>query len=268
MPRAIFLLAALAVGLASGCAATTPNPSFAVTVDQASQAIQTMQRNARPLPRPVVVVGGFMDPNVTTPFFARFFESIAGDTPVISVSIGTCGSFDECRARVIEAVDRACPSDDPQWTAEVDVVGLSLGGLTARYAAAPSRDPNKPRRLKIARLFTISSPHTGAALADRIALTDFHRDMRAGSPFLHYVAEHDREANYELYTYVHLDDDIVGEQYAAPAGTNPWWLPNPPGLSAHLQAMMDERILADIARRLRGEAPFTQTPACPIPKPL
>jgi pimeloyl-ACP methyl ester carboxylesterase len=235
-------------------------------VDQATEAIQAMQRDPRPLPRPLVVVGGFMDPNMTTPFFARFFESITRETKVISVSIGWCTSFDDCRTRVIDAVDRACPGDDPNWTTEVDVVGLSLGGLTARYAAAAARDPAHPRRLKIARLFTISSPHTGAALADKISLTEFHRDMRAGSPFLQYVAKCDPDAQYQLYTYTHLDDDIVGEQYAAPTGVNPWWLPNPPGLSAHLQAMMDERILADIGRRLRSEPPFTETPARPLPR--
>jgi hypothetical protein len=224
-----------------------------------------MKRDRRPLSRPVVVVGGFLDANFSAPLFARYFNSIARDGKVISVSVGTCQSFDECREKLIAAIDEAFPSTDPNWTSEVDVVGLSLGGLVARYAAVPSRDPEKPRRLRIARLFTICSPHTGATLADRIALTEFHRDMRGGSQFLQYVAQYDSEAPYELYPYTYLDDDIVGAHYAAPPGVNPWWLANPPGIAPHLQAMLDERILADISRRLRNEAALTRGPASPLP---
>jgi hypothetical protein len=54
--------------------------------------------------------------------------------------------------------------------------------------------------------------------------------------------------------------------HAAPPGANPFWLPNPPLKMAHLGAIMDIRILADIARRLRGEEPFTQFPATPLPE--
>jgi pimeloyl-ACP methyl ester carboxylesterase len=224
-----------------------------------------MRDEPKRLPRPLVIVGGFLDPNITTPLGAEFFRSLTRDTSVISVAIGTCESFEDCRGAIIAAVDKACPGSDPQWTTEVDVVGFSLGGLAARYAAAPSRDADHPKRLKIARLFTISSPHTGAVLADQISLTQFHRDMRPGSEFLTYVAQNDARASYELYPYVHLNDEMVGADHAAPPGTNPLWLPNPPFAPAHFSAMMDGRILADIGRRLRGEAPLSHLPAPPLP---
>ena len=35
---------------------------------------------------------------------------------------------------------------------------------------------------------------------------------------------------------------------------------------AHLMASKDPRIVADIARRLRGEPPFATTPAEPLPR--
>ena len=130
------------------------------------------------------------------------------------------------------------------------VVGASLGGLVARYAAAPSDDPAKPRRLKIARLFSISSPQSGATLATTLGFTQYHRDMRPGSPFMQALANHDAEATYQLYPYVRLHDEIVGEQYAAPPDREPLWLPNPPLTLSHAGAMADERILADIGLRL------------------
>jgi hypothetical protein len=263
------------VAMLAGCAGSSVkfNPSFAVTTEEARRAIEQMRADRKPLARPVVVVGGFLDPNLATPWYGRFFGGISRDAKIITVSVGLCGSFDECRRMIVDAVDRAWPSDDPRWTTEVDVVGLSLGGLAARYAAGERDDAGDDaemnrtgnRRLKIARLFTISSPHGGAKLAQRVALTQFHRDMRPGSPFLQSLAMQDAGAGYELYAYVHLGDQTVGEEYAAPPGTTAWWLPNPPLMPGHLAALMDDRILADIGRRLRDETPFTTFPPEPLP---
>ena len=226
-----------------------------------------MRKNPKRLERPLVIVGGFADVNVSPPLFAGFFRGIAGeDAKIVTVSVGLAQSFESCRQEVIAAVDKEFPTDDPRWTAEVDVVGASLGGLVARYAAAPSRDAGRPRRLKIHTLYTISSPHAGATLADAVALTEYHREMRGGSEFMKMLAEADASAGYELVPYVRLHDEIVGERYAAPPGRNPYWLPNPTLSLAHLGAMLDDRILGDIARRLRGEKPFTQAVATALPE--
>jgi hypothetical protein len=224
-----------------------------------------MRADPQKLSRPLVIIGGFGDPNVSPPLFKSFFQTICHDSQIITVSVCFCQSFNECRDKVIEAVDKAFPSADPNFTTDVDVVGACLGGLVARYAAAPSDDPAHPRRLKISRLFSISSPHTGATLAQLISITSYHRDMRPNSTFLKKLAQHDAEATYELYPYVRLHDEIVGARHAAPPGVDPFWLPNPPLTMAHFGAMIDVRILADIARRLRGEEPFTQYPATPLP---
>ena len=67
-----------------------------------------------------------------------------------------------------------------------------------------------------------------------------------------------RPATDAISSYVLLDDEIVGDHNAALPGTNPYWLPNTIGIfSPHLSAMGDDRILADIGHRLRGEPPFT-----------
>jgi hypothetical protein len=249
-----------------GCAAPQPtNPSFPLGVDQAERALDYMSAHPRPLDRPLLVVGGFWDFNVSPPLYKWHFHRISGDDRIVPVSIAFCGSFVECRAALIDAVDRAFPTDDPQFTTEVDVVGASLGGLAARFAAAPSPDPAHPRRLKIARLFSIASPQSGATMAADFGFTQFHRDMRPGSAFLQSLAREDAEATYELFPYVRLGDGIVGQQNAAPPNQAPLWLPTPPLQSAHAGAMTDPRILADIARHLRGEHPFSNSPAAPLP---
>jgi hypothetical protein len=278
--------------LAMGCATHAPNPSFNVSNDQAKEALREMSHDTKPLPRPLVILGGLDDPGIATMVLSDDFREITGDDPrVIGVSFFFCGSFDACRKRVIEAVDKAFPSDDPVWTTEVDVVAVSMGGLVARYAAAPPRAPkdttgdatsqpttdrSPTRRLHIARLFTISSPHRGAALAFLPTFNQLQIDMRAGSKFLKRLDAYDEliEAgsaatrpsdSYELIPYVRLEDMIVGEKNAAPAGWTPWWVPAEPFQDSHMFAMTDPRIVADIARRLRGEPPLTTDPPTPLP---
>jgi hypothetical protein len=251
--------------LLAGCSATPVNPSFPVTDKQAQHAIDQMRADPRPLQRPVLLVGGYMDPNVVPTYQKLFFEKVSSNALLIPVSVGFCNSFGDCRDKVIEAVDQACPNHDPVWTSEVDVVGVSLGGLVARYAAAPSPDPTHPRRLRIARLFCIGSPQSGAKFAENGAVTEFDRQLRPGSYFLKEVASADAKANYKIYPYVLLNDDIIGAAYAAPPGERALWLANDSILPPHPAAMVDDRILADIALRLRDEPPFSHEPAAPLP---
>ncbi|HYE21772.1 MAG TPA: hypothetical protein VEA69_25250 [Tepidisphaeraceae bacterium] len=256
----------LALLLIPACTASPTNPSFPVTFEQADRALDDMAARPRPLQRPLVIIGGFLDPNLSPPYFKwRISQLTSTHNQYVTVSPGFCNSFAECRQLVIDAVDRAFPSADPNFTTEVDVLGASLGGLVARHAAAPSPDPTTPRRLKIARLFTIASPHAGATLATRHAVTDFHKDMRPNSPFLTTLATHDPTATYSLFAYTRLDDQIVGERNAAPPGQTPYWLGTPPLQLSHAGAMLDPRILADIVKRLRNEPAFTTTPPAPLP---
>lgn len=298
-PALSSLCAVVAALLATGCATHAPNPSFNVSNDDAREALREMREDAKPLPRPLVILGGLDDPGVATMVLTDDFREISGDDPrVIGVSFFLCGSFDGCRKRVIEAVDKAFPNDDPAWTTEVDVVAVSMGGLVARYAAAeptapakraasaqeapsassqPTTDRTPARRLRIARLFTISSPHRGAALAFLPTFNQLQIDMRAGSKFLRRLDACDALAleassaqtrpagGYELIPYVRLDDMIVGEKNAAPAGWTPWWVPAEPFQDSHMFAIADPRIVADIARRLRGEPPLTTDPPAPLP---
>ena len=244
------------------------NPSFSVTASEAKRAMRQMEHLPRPLDRPVVVLGGFNDPGVAAGHLAREVRRLTGDGRVLAVSFGFCEPLDDCRRRVVRAVDRAFPAADPVWTCEVDVIAVSLGGVVARHAAAPSPAPAHNRRLRVARLFTISSPHRGAAIANLPSLpfaAGVQADLRPGSKFLRALERGENPLGYELIPYARLGDGVVGDANTAPTGRTPYWVPTPPFQDAHFMAYSDPRIVADIARRLRGEPPFATDPSQPLP---
>lgn len=247
--------------LLAGCAEPT-NPSFPVTIDQAITDVDRMQGDRRSLARPVVVIAGMMDPGVESAMVKKEIESISKGAQVIPVMLANRFSFAGYREKVLDAIEHALPPDKTGQRPEADVVGFSLGGLAARYAALPLKDGRAP--LHIARLFTISTPHRGAALVqDLPPLLEIERDLRPGSARL---AELDAAARaYPIYSYVRLGDHVVGPENAAPPGARPWWVYTPTLNGPHVGAPMDPRIIADIDRRLRGETPLSSDPPSPLP---
>jgi pimeloyl-ACP methyl ester carboxylesterase len=269
-------VALLLVGCGTSPAMRKGNPSFNVSTSDAGLELRKMREHPKPLERPLVVLSGFCDPGIAANILRGEFKRLTGDDRVIGVSFLFCGDFEQCRRSVIAAVDKAFPNDDPRWTTEVDVVGVSMGGLVGRYAAAPEPEHPDARRLRVARLFTISSPHRGALLAMLPTLSRLQLDMRSDSDFLRRLVQAEATiddgqsgdaATYKIVPYVRLGDTIVGAKNAAPEGLTPWWLPAEPFQDSHLMAMADPRIIADVARRLRGECPLTHDPPQPLPTP-
>jgi pimeloyl-ACP methyl ester carboxylesterase len=176
-------------------------------------------------------------------------------------------TFDDCRQLVLERLEKAYPSKDSDWTTEVDVIGFSMGGVTARYAAMQPQPDNDCPRLGIARLFTIGTPHRGASLAaDKKVLDPLSRDMQPACAFIEKLNEQRGRETYPIIAYVRLNDTTVGEANAAPPGVTPHWLSAEPFTRSHGGGYHDPRILADIARHLRGETPYTASPAAPLPQ--
>ena len=241
------------------------NPSFPLSLADAKRALKTMAADTKRLARPLVLLAGYLDPHASVMVLRRRLGRLTGDDRILGASFVACTSFDMCRDRVIRAVDKRFPCRDPRWTTEVDVCGVSMGGLVARCAAAVSRRDASARRLRIARLFTISTPHRGAVRAEAAGVTQLQRDMRPGSAFLKRLEDSEREGAYPIYPYVRLHDRVAGAANAAPRGRAAWWVPNRPLQPPHVGAALDARILADIARRLRGEPPFTTEPPAPLP---
>jgi len=220
-----------------------------------------MEFHPRAVDRPLVVIGGIMDPGVAANWMRTKFQSITGDRRIVAVPLGDCMSFAACRRRIVGAVQAAFPSETNEETIEVDVVGYSLGGVAARYAAL---NEGGGRRLRIARLFTISSPHRGAAVAQELPLIHpLQADLRPGSALLKKLNAH--PPPYAIYPYVRLGDREIGQANAAPPGQTAWWVPTAPLGSPHSGAFCDARIIADIARRLRNEPPAALSPPATLP---
>jgi hypothetical protein len=232
------------------------NPSFPLTVGQASEALRRMEASPRPFDRPVVVLAGIFDPGFASDSIRRRLERITSDPEqVISVAFIGADDFDACRERVIEQVESAWPSDDPAATVEVDVVAVSMGGLVARYASRPLHGDGK--RLNVSRLFTLGTPHLGAKLAgNRLAGGQLSVDMAPGSAFISVLNRHTRDDDPAITPYVRLGDGIVGDGFAAPPGEEAIWVATPPLEFSHMMIAFEERFLADIAARLRSEAPL------------
>jgi pimeloyl-ACP methyl ester carboxylesterase len=153
--------------------------------------------------------------------------------------------------RVIEAVNARWPSDHPGHTVEVDVVGFSMGGLVARFAAAPTRVTGFDRHLHVNQLYTLATPHRGA----RSAFLDLDRavvQMKPGAVFLADLDECRNECAYEIVPYAQTNDWIVGARNAAPPGQEPIWTAGTLTFS-HFTITTNRRVLVDIARRMRGE---------------
>lgn len=264
-----------------GCGTSPQNASFPLTVSAADQELKEIRATRKPLTRPVVVVDGYLDPGLGSALVAGWVRKLTPDEDqVITVNLLLCTNFDACRQKIVDAVEEAFPSDDPSQTREVDVIGVSMGGVAARYAAlaseaAPSTTPaastpapqHPPKRLRIARLFTLASPHLGAVMADvpTYLIIGTQRDMRRGSSFLERLNDPEHPPDYPIIPYVRLADLTVGERYAAPPGQTPIWLPKGLLESAHAGVIMDPRIAADVSRRLRGETSYVIEPRAPLP---
>ncbi|MGP1310337.1 MAG: esterase/lipase family protein [Phycisphaerales bacterium] len=247
------------------------NPDFDIPRERLARERRRLRANPVPLARPVVVVSGWRAPGMASRMTAnRLAATTSHDTrDFIPVSLFDAASIAHAATSIIRAVDAERPAD-AEGAAEVDVVAISMGGLATRLAAAPrdalgdlaQRLPDRP--LRVARLFTLATPHQGASLAEVVAPDACSRDMRPGSEFLRTLDRALERNPIDIVPYARLRDGMVGAQNAAPPNTNPLWVDGPPAL-AHLAITTDKRIMLDIALRLRGETPIA-SPGSPPPR--
>jgi Putative serine esterase (DUF676) len=267
------LYLAFCIFFAIGCGTTDRiNPSFSVSTEEAQQILENESTHPKPLERPLVIVGGFFDPGIAAPIMSGHFRDWTHDQRIVAVSLGFCFTIEQCRRHIIEEVDRAFPTNDPNATTEVDVIGYSLGGLASRYASEDPKPGMQPqRRLRIVRLFTISSPLRGAIATSSVPLIGVMplvQTMTPGSDVIQAVAvPHGADEIYPVYSYIRLRDYEVGSANAALPGQSAWWVQGPPLLGPHSRAFTDYRILADILLRLHDEPPLSTEPPAPLPGP-
>lgn len=208
------------------------------------------------LRRPLVVLAGWRAPSTAVTLLARRLRQLTGGPPAQVLAIGYpfASSIDDAAAKVVNAVHQHFPAPDGGLPAEVDVVAVSMGGLVARAAAAPATARRLGRRLRIARLFTLATPHRGAKLTRYFAPDRSARSMRPGSDDLRRLDEALECAEYRLTCYSRLGDTWVGARNTCPDGHD--LILRPVTLGSHVTISQDPLITLDLARRLRGETPI------------
>lgn len=251
------VLLAVFVGVASamtGCVRLPRlNPAYPASDSQVNAEIERMEENPIGVERPVVVLGGWRSPAPMIKRMAERIEALTGaeDADVVPMSYFWTVDIEPLGERLVELVEERWPSDDPDLTTEVDVVALSMGGLVARFAATDRE--NGAKRLRIGTLYTLATPHRGAKITEVFRVDPASRQMRPGSAFLDRLDNAGEDRPYEIVPYATLNDMIVGATNASPPGQEPVWTPGRLLLS-HSLISRDERILTDIAARLRGES--------------
>ncbi|NNE90083.1 MAG: alpha/beta hydrolase [Verrucomicrobiales bacterium] len=245
----------------SGCVSmsgTGPeNPDFALTHQSAKAELTRMHRQFVSFPRPILVLGGYLDPGMGPCVIRRELEKMDPEAVVIEVPFAGCGDFQDCVARLSEKVAARFP--DPA-TVEVDVIGFSMGGLVAQLAA---RREYETVPLRIRRLYAIATPFRGAEAASRIpGVFRLQREMRSDSPII--AALCDFEPDFEIISYVRLGDRTIGFENAAPDGKTPRWLPTRAFQPNHHYAFFDKRIVAELASQLRGEGGYSAESRPPV----
>lgn len=239
------------------------NPAITMERDELDAEWERLTANPVGLERPVVVFGGWHAlPSMADRALSRLCDATSQDEDdFLNVSFPLTISIGAAADHAVRRVDRRWPSDSDTETVEVDVVAVSMGGLVAREAALREPIRGGPRkRLKIRRLYTLATPHRGAGLARYIYIDPASRDMRPGSKYLQELDT--REIGYEIVPYAHLNDTWVGATRAAPPGRHALWTRGTL-LISHFTVTINRLVLADIARRLRGEEPIMVEGAAP-----
>ena len=229
-----------------------------------------MRREPVGVARPVLVLAGWRAWPTMPRKLARSLALLTGAeaSMFVPVAYPLAGSIDAAARVVMEMATSALGGGSPGGAAtqagallpECDVVAVSMGGLVARYLASGLWSGP---RLRVKRLMTLSTPHRGARLARVFKIDEAARAMEPGSAFLTRLDRELASREYELRCYTRLRDWWVGAPNCAPPGMEPMWLPTPALTLGHLFVSLDARLIVEVARVLRGEAPMGRPGATP-----
>lgn len=230
------------------------NPSFHPSAEAMRKARALLAEPAVGVRRPVVMLSGYHSPEFPVAMMHRRllkYGAVTGDQSVV-VTYRSAGMMEEAALKAKAEIAAK------GWEGrEVDIVAHSMGGLIARMLIAD-------HGLAVRRLYTLSTPHRGALMAERTAPDEAGRDLIAGSARIlgldaalpKYLA-----GGGELVCYVTLRDWMVGARRCAPPGMTPIWLDMQRWYLrwlSHFNVVRDDRIMVDLALRLRGEVPLSR----------
>ncbi len=236
------------------------NPAFDLSHEDALTEARSLAADPRPLARPVVVLGGYRAPAFVSIRLAdRLARLTSGrDEDFLPIAYPWLPSVPRCVDRASDIIAAHAPSRD---SGEIDIVGISMGGLVARaFAARAARDPSLPR---VRRVFTLATPHRGASLANIVRPDTAARQLHKDSAFLRELDERLEREPIDLTCYAILHDWWVGATNAAPreplVGCVPIWIDGATAMErtfAHFSICRAPRLLVDLARRLTGRTPL------------
>lgn len=242
---------------------TVVNQHFPVTLGVARAALRELAGTPVRLARPVLVLDGWHGPWLLSQRLARRLTRATSGAAGDFLAVGYPWAFSvETAAR--HAIRRLRARG---WLErEIDIVGLSMGGLVARAIAGGLPGVCGGCRVRAVRVFTVASPHRGAIFADRATIDPASGQMKAGSEFLSSLDAALARRTYELRCYAVLRDWLVGATRTAPEGMHPVWvdLPGWQRAIAHFAGPYDPRLLVEIARVLRGSDPLGAPSAPPM----
>jgi pimeloyl-ACP methyl ester carboxylesterase len=240
---------------------TVRNPDFDIDQTALEAEIARMSHDPRALERPVVVLGGWHSPGVanwSVESVVRSLTSAKADD-FLSITYPLKWTLQSAAGSVLEAMRRRGIDQT-----EVDLIGISMGGVIARGLAA-GMFGQAP--LRVCRIFTLATPHRGAKITRVVCPDPCAWAMRPDSRFLERLNA-ERNGGHELFCYGVLRDWWIGAPNTAPPGMHPYWLDAQAGLwrlCSHLAINHERRVTLDIARRLRGEEPIAKR-ATPPPR--
>lgn len=219
-----------------------------------------MRAHRTGIARPIVILSGWHSPGIDLTL-GRSLRSLTGahKDQTLAVSYPFATSVHGPAKKVLRRVAERFGVEGA-WTREVDVVAVSMGGLVARLAASDLLGLS--HRFRIARLFTLASPHRGSKMAARLRIDRASRDMAPGSAFLEQLDAAWRRDPFEIIPYAVLGDWMVGARNTAPPGQYPRWFEGP-AIVGHHTISSHRAIIIAIARRLRDEEPLRQPSPAP-----
>lgn len=237
------------------------NPDFDADPRYIKTERARMRGDHKPLARPVVVLAGWRSPSLQGLGLADRLAPLTSGRrdDYLTISYALTGDI-EAAARHARAVLDRLPASGPER--EIDVIGISMGGLVARLLASQAGGDGPVIR----RVFTIATPHQGAVLARWIRPDRAARAMRPGSPLLRALDDRLAGQSFELVCYAQLRDWWVGATRTCPPGGCACWIDAASPIDWVLSHFTSPRrwpIMLDIARRLRGELPLARAGSRP-----
>lgn len=267
------------------------NPAFSIANTEAAAVGSRLRALPKPLARPVAVLAGYHSPKLSITGLRRKLIELTSQRPEEFEAIHFPGisTFEAAASRAHQRIGSFL---DRHRAMECDIVALSMGGLIARVVDCNLFGHERP--IPVRRIFTLSTPHQGAILADLVQPDPAAEDMERNSRFLRRLdaatgvaecangtsrdgsregsrngqgrleqgrLEQDGHDRAELVCYALLHDWWVGATRAAPAGHPVLWRDTfgvLDSMFSHFLVTSDEAILVDIALRLRGEPPIAR----------